>query len=428
MTNNEPHLLAFFSELDDILKQPCNENNIQRVVDQSVDCAVAAHDQFLQLPHELAECCYHFLDSPLCLHHKELMMKQISQRALESENSRELWVMYHILIHAGLEDPQVFRWMKAQGYLSRLHYQALNLQETRLQLPVIQLLYEVCRVHRLTRSELEMMNQHFIVYLLEIVEHTRNDEMEELNFSVTKLLLALNEQYMLFQASSVASENEDEEEEINPILDVLAARPGRYKTFSESLVFLLNRASGEDPSLQVLILKLLYLLFTTPDTYDYFYTNDLHVLVDVVIRALHDLSAEAENLRSTYLRVLGPLLANTPLRNLSYKREEIRRLLDDLVSPGKNYGGIVSATTQRLVERVRNALDVSGRRISPSGSMVGLAEASRKVLVRRTTSTHLSVPKVVLLPSDTSAKDEGAGAASELGGSDNGRYSNSLVV
>ena len=48
-----------------------------------------------------------------------------------------------------------------------------------------------------------------------------------------------------------------------------------------------------ETSLQLLTLKLLYLIFTTPSTHEYFYTNDLHVLVDILIRNLLDLPEEA---------------------------------------------------------------------------------------------------------------------------------------
>ena len=51
-------------------------------------------------------------------------------------------------------------------------------------------------------------------------------------------------------------------------------------------------------SLQLLILKLLYLIFTTPETYEYFYNNDLRVLVDVFIRELHDLPDDAESVKA----------------------------------------------------------------------------------------------------------------------------------
>lgn len=52
--------------------------------------------------------------------------------------------------------------------------------------------------------------------------------------------------------------------------------------------------------MQVLVLKLLYLLFTTPGTSEYFYTNDLCVLVDVFLRELLDLDDESESVRSPF--------------------------------------------------------------------------------------------------------------------------------
>src|ERR1700761_7472405 len=75
----------------------------------------------------------------------------------------------------------------------------------------------------------------------------------------------------------------------NRLLKLLSAHGPSYRTFGENLILLLNRESTL--SAQLLILKLLYLLFTTPSTYEYFYTNDLHVLVDVIIRNLLDLGS-----------------------------------------------------------------------------------------------------------------------------------------
>lgn len=110
-------------------------------------------------------------------------------------------------------------------------------------------------------------------------------------------------------------------------------------------------------------MKLLYLIFTTPNTYEYFFTNDLHVLVDILIRNLLDLPEEATALRHTYLRVLYPLLAHTQLRNPPhYKREELRKLLNILVRGQVSYGNEseqekilhfeeVDETTRRLVAR-----------------------------------------------------------------------------
>lgn len=162
----------------------------------------------------------------------------------------------------------------------------------------------------------------------------------------------------------------------NKVMKILSIHGNDYKTFGENIILLLNR-EGEphlkkcdstiltslgETSLQLLTLKLLYLIFTTPSTYEYFYTNDLRVLVDILIRNLLDLPAEAVALRHTYLRVLYPLLAHTQLKHPPhYKRDEIRRTLSILVHSrieGNQddydkimHFGEADETTKRLVSR-----------------------------------------------------------------------------
>lgn len=125
-----------------------------------------------------------------------------------------------------------------------------------------------------------------------------------------------------------------------------------YKTFGCNLILLLNRES--ETSLQLLILKVLYLLFGNKPTAEYFYTNDLHVLIDVILRNLIDLPSDspaANALKHTYLRVLYPILANSQIsKPPHYKRDEILRLLDLLIASGTHFAP-VDETTQRLVKR-----------------------------------------------------------------------------
>ena len=154
----------------------------------------------------------------------------------------------------------------------------------------------------------------------------------------------------------------------NRLLKVLSAHGPSYRTFGENMILLLNRESTI--SAQLLILKLLYLLFTTTSTYEYFYTNDLHVLVDVIIRNLLDLDPVSVDigmaddgterdgqkaLRHTYLRVLCPLLKNTQLarEGNNYKREEVRRLLHLLVHRSSAHFAPVDETVIRLVIRCK---------------------------------------------------------------------------
>ncbi|KAI9288485.1 hypothetical protein BC943DRAFT_273139 [Umbelopsis sp. AD052] len=199
---------------------------------------------------------------------------------------------------------------------------------TRFTIVILMLMFEMCKVAKLSKGDLEHISPAFIHYLLDIVENMSNDSEELLNYSAMRLILVFNEQFMMQRAMSPVSDDGSEFQ--NQILRVLRSKIGSSKTFSENLIFMLNRA----------------------ELFEFFYTNDLCVLVDIVLRELCDLGDEndAEALRQTYLRVLNPMLVNTQLRYTPYKHQQIHRILCAMIAP-RAYRP-VNATTQRLVQRI----------------------------------------------------------------------------
>jgi hypothetical protein len=209
------------------------------------------------------------------------------------------------------------------------------------------------------------VDDNFILYLFRLIEELLDDADDPYHYPIIRVLLALNEQYMCL-ANTPLTPIEGNITITNRILKLLSLHGPTYMTFGENLILLLNRESKLGP--QLLILKLLYLLFTTPSTYEYFYTNDLHVLVDVIIRNLLDLDPghgdsspggmEKDGQRAlthTYLRVLCPLLKNTQLsrEGSHYKREEVRRLMYLLVNRSSAHFAPVDETVIRLVIRIK---------------------------------------------------------------------------
>jgi hypothetical protein len=161
----------------------------------------------------------------------------------------------------------------------------------------------------------------------------------------------LNEQYMVASATAVTDPASPNPPLTNRVVKCLSLHGPHYKSFGSNMILLLNRET--ETSMQLLILKLLYLLFTTKATHEYFYTNDLRVLVDVIIRNLLDLPNELTSLRHTYLRVLYPLLAHTQLSHPPhYKREEIQKVMRLLTGAGNMHFEAADETTLRLVDRV----------------------------------------------------------------------------
>ncbi|PWN52178.1 hypothetical protein IE53DRAFT_15579 [Violaceomyces palustris] len=272
----------------------------------------------------------------------------------------------------------------------------------------VRMLYEVCRVQKLEKTDLKAFDARFINHLFDLVEETRHHHDEGFNYQLIKLIVAMNEQFMVSglnapparavagDSSGVQSAPITNTRPTNAVLEVLKDRLNASKTFGENLIFMLNRASSsddEDLCMQLLVLKLLYLLFTTKETACYFYTNDLKVLVDIFIRELSDLPDESESLRHTYLRVLHPLLTNTQLCTYPYKRPQIRRLLTGLLS--HSHLRDISSTTRRLVERCLKAewcveLDrLDGTSAVASVAPIGGGEAHSKRMVGGVTNEGL---------------------------------------
>ncbi|KAI9635596.1 uncharacterized protein MKK02DRAFT_26305 [Dioszegia hungarica] len=440
----------FWLEIEEIVNIPSDADLTQ--LDGSLRMFVsfcsAYHDQFLPTQDDMQHAVKALLASELFKYHTERMLGIVMVEAQENTNPHDLYILYHIILYYGFRHPSLFRshrkwrtllpslgeivsveaeevsflspsgaWLTCQSFIL-----GLPPIETRIRLPATYLMYEVCRVQKLDNLELSPFDERFIDHLLEMVETTRNQQDESLNYAVIKLILALNEQFMVATLPTKASrepretretvvespasttmlgsqtaplptstrlgenavplptrdatkamsldthtrhqrlhsgnlgaanghDQGDESKKSNRVLMVLMRRLGSSKTFGENIIFMLNRAenTAEDMCMQLLILKMLYLLFTTPGTHEYFYTNDLRVLLDVFIRELVDLPEEHEALRHTYLRVLYPLLNHTQLKSDPYKRPQIKLVLRSLISNAHLRD--VHATTTRLVER-----------------------------------------------------------------------------
>ncbi|KAF9187251.1 hypothetical protein BGZ51_001448 [Haplosporangium sp. Z 767] len=319
------------NQLKDILDGGGFHSSPESQIEAFLSLIVLYQDEFLDAAgQDLEQCCYCLFDSDVFHQNMEIITRSIIDRAIQSPEEKDMWITYHVLLYAGKEIPKVLPWMLKSEFFAKLKYQILKQEGTRIQLLAVRLMYEMCRVQTLKECDLALVDKAFLHYLLDLVERTRTDEAECLNYNTIQLLLVFNEQFMLHMSSQPSYTQADAglDYKGNPLLEVLIHRIGTTCTFGGNLIFILNRA--DETALQMLVLKLLYLLFTSPSLYEFFYTNDLHVLVDVVIRELRDLPEEEESLRHAYLRVMGPLLTNTQLRKATYKRAEIVRLLREL--------------------------------------------------------------------------------------------------
>ncbi|KAG9288535.1 hypothetical protein G9A89_000591 [Geosiphon pyriformis] len=348
----------FWAELEDILvRGELNKEAAKASLDVYVGFLTKFQDEYFETESELATCCYKLLDSHMYEEYSETILERLIDRAARREDLPELWVTYHMLLLAGKENLKIFKLMisrKKHELFGKLIQHIWELEGNKVQRISIKLLFEICCIQKLSECDLCMIDEPLINYLLDLVEKTRDEQDETYNYSIIKLLLSFNEQFMLANKSQLKNQSgtgveNDDNYITNSVLNVLGARIGSSKTFGENVIFMLNRCV--EPHIQMLTLKLLFQIFTSPETFEYFYTNDLMVLVDVFIRELYNLPEESEAIRHTYLRVLHPLLKNTQLCRLRYKQHQIYSLLVDFTGANSKHFKPVSSTTQRLAER-----------------------------------------------------------------------------
>lgn len=149
-----------------------------------------------------------------------------------------------------------------------------------------------------------------------------------------KLLLLINEQYMMRSISSRVTEN-------NVIEGLLTTRKDSVNGicgFINLLVYHMNRE--ESHIIRIQMLKFLYLIITSPKSSKLGYLNDLKIVVDIIIRELNDLDYSSDRLSQenrllalAYLKILHPLLTLTQLNEISpkYKAELIVEVLSDVI-------------------------------------------------------------------------------------------------
>ncbi|TGZ85523.1 hypothetical protein EX30DRAFT_26354 [Ascodesmis nigricans] len=310
---------------------------------------IANFGQYLPTEYEWDKCSWFFLEAPLFRTHKSYLRKRIIGRLRKDSSNPRLHLFANILLFDGRDRKATFEYMLEDNLFGRL----VELVRTKrdedwlLWRVVLDLMYEMSRMQRLRPQDFLSINDDFVHYLFGLVEEDPYDHEDPYHYPIIRMLLVLNEQYML---SPSPSGGKCMDVPTNKVIKVLSFHGTRYPRFGENIVLLINREN--ETSLQLLILKVLYLIFTTTATYEYFYSNDLRVLVDVIIRNLLDLPEEAGSLRHTYLRVLYPLLTHSQLSQAPYyKRTEILRMLDTLSNTGSTHFEPADPTTMRLVSR-----------------------------------------------------------------------------
>ncbi|KAH8421378.1 hypothetical protein KR009_003668 [Drosophila setifemur] len=204
----------------------------------------------------------------------------------------------------------------------------------------------------------DYLGVHFASFLLEIVEGNNPEHLVDM---VIALILAFNQQFSMYT--------------FNVIIEGMQNLPSA-KVFTEKLLLLLNREDDptrllKHPNEQMnTVLRMFIDIFSLPDTAGMFYTNDIKVLIDIVVRQLSDLDAGSTvcscqiltislgftmcmtllQTRPCYLELCRRILRNTNYQEHQHRKHDLMKIFTRIFCEETE----CSASDQQLVREIAN--------------------------------------------------------------------------
>ena len=88
--------------------------------------------------------------------------------------------------------------------------------------------------------------------------------------------------------------------------------------------------------------------FETTETAEYFYSNDLNVLIDIALREILNLPVQSTN-RANYVQTIHLALVNSNWIQTKYRRCDILSALESLLDMGERTIGVASSSAIELM-------------------------------------------------------------------------------
>ncbi|KAF5304952.1 hypothetical protein FQA39_LY09426 [Lamprigera yunnana] len=190
-------------------------------------------------------------------------------------------------------------------------------------------------------THLDQLGMSFFNFILNNIENPPDTDVEEqipdlfLNF-----ILSYNLQFVA---------------DVDNIVLMALERQTMAKAFTEKLLLLFNREEDpvrifeHKPTPQHSLLKLFLDLFSQKSTAKLFYTNDIKVLIDIIVRNISDLSP-GDKRRQQYLELCRRVMRTTKYNEHLHRKEDILKCFTRIFCEESNH----SVQDQHLVRDIMN--------------------------------------------------------------------------
>ena len=130
-----------------------------------------------------------------------------------------------MLLFDGRANEAAFEMMQAESAFPRLVHLVRDNRDDNIGLHrlLLELLFEMSRIQRLSRDEITTVDDGFILYLFQLIEQLSDDADDPYHYPIIRVLLVLNEQYMCL--ASMPSSPDKGGPVTNRILKILSISP-----------------------------------------------------------------------------------------------------------------------------------------------------------------------------------------------------------
>eukprot|EP00940_MAST-03C_sp_MAST-3C-sp2_P003344 g3344.t1 len=136
----------------------------------------------------------------------------------------------------------------------------------------------------------------------------------------------------------------------NIVIEALIADPSSDH-WGEAIIYQLNEQTGKDSPDVRALLKVISDLYSEKKTSNFFYTNDLHVIIDIIIREVVNLPSQSDA-RVGYLEVLEKVLQTSSwFEKKQYRLKDINSALDvviDARETDSTFNALASEVARRI--------------------------------------------------------------------------------
>lgn len=184
--------LLIHAELDDIVSAQCPSHQlIDNALRSYLHFTTNFKDEYIQSDYELTRCSHKLLESELFEANKDYVRIQIIYSLLQEDEFATLHLIANFLLFDGKHNEATFEMMINEGCFTRLLelIQRGKNEDPRLHRMLLELMYEMSRMQRLTAEDLARVDDEFVASLFQIIEQLSDDVDDPYHYPVIRVLV-----------------------------------------------------------------------------------------------------------------------------------------------------------------------------------------------------------------------------------------------